>query len=310
MLKTLDNYIDESAAGDFWSALLSRHFSNRRLVRIFALSVIGHVVFYAWLINLDMSSDRWQEDYSGAQTELVMVTEIAPPLNRPPLRSAPESLEQTDINHMEFDPERANDVHLRSRSQKRGSPDVDTSSPRPSRETARNQSPAPAPPSPAKVERISPPASSLISQLPAPQSAPPAPVVMQNASAPSNNAPAPARPAARSEGSSGTVELGIEAIRAQYLAQVRSKIRKANERIMPRKWIEDILTDKVSADFAVSLGRGGRILSVRLARSTGYSQLDDIAKQAIYIASPYEGYPQEAGEMIALTVTVHYTPWR
>jgi outer membrane biosynthesis protein TonB len=77
---------------------------------------------------------------------------------------------------------------------------------------------------------------------------------------------------------------------------------------MPRKWIEDILTDKVSADFEVLLGRGGRILSIRLNRSSGFSQLDDIAKQAIYIASPYEGYPQDAGETIALTVTVYYHP--
>jgi hypothetical protein len=94
------------------------------------------------------------------------------------------------------------------------------------------------------------------------------------------------------------------------MAYVRTKIRKANERIMPRKWIEDILPDKVSADFEVLLGRGGRILSSRLARSTGYSQLDDVAKQAIYIASPFEGYPLDAGETITLTVTVYYTPWR
>jgi hypothetical protein len=94
------------------------------------------------------------------------------------------------------------------------------------------------------------------------------------------------------------------------MAYVRTKIRKANERIMPRKWIEDILPDKVSADFEVLLGRGGRILSLRLARSTGYSQLDDVAKQAIYIASPFEGYPLDAGETITLTVTVYYTPWR
>ncbi len=308
MLKTLDSYIDESAAGDFWPALLSRYFGNRRLARIFALSVIGHIAFYAWLINLDISTDRWHESYSGSQPELVMVTEIAPSSNRPPIRSAPEPVAQTDINHLEFDPERADDVHLRSRSQKLGSPDVATHSPRLPREIAVNNLPAPAPPAPAKTERVSPPASTLISQLPAPQSAPPPPILMQNASAPSNNAPAPDRPDARSDGVSGTVEMGIETIRAQYMAQVRSKIRKTNERIMPRKWIEDILTDKVSADFELLLGRGGRIRSVRLARSSGYSQLDDIAKQAIYIASPYEGYPQEAGETIILTVTVYYHP--
>jgi TonB family protein len=75
---------------------------------------------------------------------------------------------------------------------------------------------------------------------------------------------------------------------------------------MPRKWVEDMLTGKVSANFDLLLGRGGRILSVRLVRSTGYPQLDDIARQAIYMASPFEGYPQQAGESILFTVTVHY----
>jgi outer membrane biosynthesis protein TonB len=308
VLKTLDSYIDESAAADFWSALLSRYFGNRRLARIFAFSVIGHVFFYAWLINLDMSTDRWHEDYSGAQTELIKITEIAPSLNRPPLRSAPEPVEETDINRMEFDPDRADDVHLRSRSQKLGRTDAETSSPRLPRENARNQSPAPPAPSSAKIERVSPPAGVVISQFPAPRSAPPVPASIHTATAPSSTAPPPARSVARSDASSGTAELGLETIRAQYMAQVRAKIRKANERIMPRKWVEDMLTNKVSADFELLLGRGGRILSTRLSRSTGYSQLDDIAKQAIYMASPYEGYPQEAGETIALTVTVYYHP--
>jgi outer membrane biosynthesis protein TonB len=309
VLKTLDSYIDASStAGRFPFSLVARNSRARHFSRILALSVIGHIFFYAWLINLDMSSDRWQADYSGSQTELVKIMEIAPSPNRPPLRSAPEPVEETDIDRMEFDPDRADDVHLRSRSQKLGGRDAETSSTRLPRETTQNQSVAQTAAAPAKAERASPPAGVVISQLPSPQSAPPVPASVQIATAPSSTAPPPARAVARSETASGTAEFGLETIRAQYMAQVRAKIRKANDRIMPRKWVEDILTNKVSADFNLSLGRGGRILSVRLARSTGYSQLDDIAKQAIYMASPYEGYPQDAGETIILTVTVYYHP--
>jgi outer membrane biosynthesis protein TonB len=215
-------------------------------------------------------------------------------------------LEQADIDRMEYDPARADDVHLRSRSQKLGSADADATSARVPSEAARNRAGAPPVAAPARPERDSPPPGVAISQLPAPQAAPPAPASIQIGAAPSNNAPAPARPAAQAEAARGTTELGLEVIQAQYLAQVRAKIRKNNDRIMPRKWVEDMLNGKVSADFELSLGRGGKILSVRLYRSTGYPQLDAIARQAIYMASPFEGYPQQAGESIICTVTVHY----
>ena len=270
------------------------------------LSVIGHVLFYAWLINLDMSSDRWRADRPASQTELVKITEIAPPMDHPPLRPAPEPLEQADINRMEYDPARADDVHLRSRSQKLGGADADASPARVPSETARHRASAPAAAAPARAERVSPPPGVAISPLPAPQAAPPAPASIQIGAAPSNTAPAPARPPAQAEAARGSTELGLEVIQAQYLAQVRAKIRKNNDRIMPRKWVEDMLNGKVSADFELMLGRGGRILSVRLYRSTGYPQLDAIARQAIYMASPFEGYPQQAGESIICTVTVHY----
>jgi TonB family protein len=99
-------------------------------------------------------------------------------------------------------------------------------------------------------------------------------------------------------------------VQAQYMAYVRARIRQVNERIMPRSWIAEVLSRKVSADFTVVLGRGGRFISARLVRSSGYARLDDVARDAIYIASPFEGYPPEAGDTITLTVTVYYTPWR
>lgn len=279
---------------------------RRRFARILVLSAIGHALFYAWLINLDMSTDRWQAQPSTSQTELVKITEIAPPPDRSTLRSAPEPVQQADVDRMEYDPARADDVHLRSRSQKLGSADTHTASAGPPRETARNQTAAPPSAEPAKVERLTPPPGVAISQLPAPQAAPPMPASIPTATAPSTTAPAPARPAARAESTSGTTELGFEKIEAQYMAQVRAKIRKANEHIMPRKWVEDMLNSGVSADFELRIGRGGRILSLRMDRSTGYRQLDDIARQAIYMASPFEGYPQRADDTVTFRVTVHY----
>jgi TonB family protein len=94
------------------------------------------------------------------------------------------------------------------------------------------------------------------------------------------------------------------------MAYVRAKISKENERIMPRRLIEELLSDKISADFEIEIGRDGRLLSARLVRSSGYSQLDSVARQAIFISSPFEGYPQNAGDKIPLRVTVYYTPYR
>jgi TonB family protein len=79
---------------------------------------------------------------------------------------------------------------------------------------------------------------------------------------------------------------------------------------MPRNWIAEVLTKKVSADFEVLVGRGGRFISSQLRRSSGYPKLDDTARDAIYIASPFEGFPSDAGDSITLTVTVYYSPWR
>lgn len=90
------------------------------------------------------------------------------------------------------------------------------------------------------------------------------------------------------------------------MAAVRAKIRNANERIMPREWIKDVLRDKVSADFSLVIKRDGQILATRLIRSTGYSVLDDYARQAIYTASPFEGFPQVAGNTITFTVTIYF----
>jgi TonB family protein len=111
---------------------------------------------------------------------------------------------------------------------------------------------------------------------------------------------------ARRGNASESTALGLEAVQGQYMAAVRVKIRTANERIMPREWIKDVLRDKVSADFSLVIRRDGQILATRLIRSTGYSVLDDNARQAIYTASPFEGFPQVAGNTITFTVTIYF----
>lgn len=102
----------------------------------------------------------------------------------------------------------------------------------------------------------------------------------------------------------------MQQIQAQYIAHVRAKINRVNEANMPRNWIETVLNDKVGATFNLTLRRGGGVQSVSLVHSCGYRVLDDTARQAIFNASPYEGYPQNAEETITVTVIVYYTPSR
>jgi len=77
---------------------------------------------------------------------------------------------------------------------------------------------------------------------------------------------------------------------------------------MPRKWIESVLSNKVSALFGLVLERGGRVSRLWLVRSSGYAVLDARAREAILLASPFEGYPQAADDSIQFTVVVYYTP--
>jgi outer membrane biosynthesis protein TonB len=147
----------------------------------------------------------------------------------------------------------------------------------------------------------------MIAQTPPTQAvpAPPTPAQKQDVSPNTGGSEATAAGVRRGNRSESTA-LGLEAAQGQYMALVRAKIRKANERIMPREWIKDILRDKVSADFLLVIRRDGQILTTRLARSTGYSVLDDYARQAIYTASPFEGFPQAAGDALTFTVTVYF----
>ena len=331
MLKTLDHYQEYEPAQEWLLEPFWRRFTrNRRCRQILAASVVGHLLCIILLIRLDMVRTIEAVPERGSREELVQIAELAPPERTPRLRSTAEAIERADPADFRFDPKTANDLNLTARSSTpttaRGIAGGARSNTLPSASQIEQQARRmqrvgeanrPAGPSPPALQppEISQVASSRMPQqeptvpassIPTPSSqAPPAPPQPRPAAA------AAAPPAGQRGGdASQTTTLGFQAVEAQYLAYVRAKIRKINEGIMPRKWIETVLADKVSADFEIIVRRDGRISSVKKFRSSGYVQLDDIARQAIYMANPFEGYPQEAGDTITLTVTVYYTPGR
>jgi len=328
VLKTLDRYIDDSPRGAGpLASLWSRLGRDRRFTFLFAMSVVVHVIFYAALIKLD-SWAMMQVIASGKrQVSLVKLIDLAPPPERAMLRTAPEPLERADINRLQFDPATADDVHLVQRSPKpaerRGTtghlPPADQIEKqlRASRGSGDRERPGPTthqptPPQPSSVQanRIGQLEEAVIAQTPPAQAAPvpPAPLPKQDAANTTNAGSSEASPAGTRRGSgSESSALGLEAAQGrQYMALVRLKIRTVNERIMPREWIKDVLRDKVSAEFKLVIRRDGQILSAELWRPTGYSVLDDSARQAIFTASPFEGFPQAAGNTITFTVTVYF----
>ena len=283
------------------------------------------MIFYATLIKLDSWAMMRAIATGRRQVSLVKLIELAPPPERVTLRTAPEPLERADIDRLQFDPATADDVHLVQRSPKpterRGTAghlppaDLIEKQLRASRGTAGNKppgttTPQPTPPAPSSIQanRIGQLDEAMITQTPPAQAAalPPAPPPKPD---PSTTGPgsSEAAPAGTRRGSSAeSSALGLEAAQGQYMALVRAKIRKTNERIMPREWIKDVLRDKVSVDFSVMIKRDGQILSTNLLRSSGYSVLDGYARQAIFTASPFEGFPQAAGNTIIFTVTVYF----
>lgn len=297
MLKTLDNYIESKASE-----------RDRRFARILAASVVCHVIFWSIVVRLDIWS-KWEETRAAQQPELVVVAEIAPPPERP-LRATPEKLDRVDKDNLKFDPRRADDVNLVARSPKLGSPAGKQTGAEKSQSAKPSASPsASAATDGKKLIAIAPPLPVVTAQAPAP------PANIPSASLPAQNTAAPPAPPAPSglserEERQGTRELSMQSIESQYLAYVRARIGQVNERIMPSDWIKDVLTQRVSADFEIQIARGGQLLSARLTRSSGYPTLDDAARQAIYIARPFEGYPPGAGDTLTLKVTVYYAPLR
>ena len=323
MLKTLDRYIDDKTRGAGPLApLWSRLAHDRRFTFLLAMSVVFHVIFYAVLIRLDSWAMMRVIASGKRQVSLVRLIELAPPPERSTLRTAPEPLERADIDRLQFDPASADDVHLVQRSPKpaerRGTSghlppaDLIERQLRASRGSGGRPGPTPHQPTPPvtssiQANRIPLLDEAVITQTPPTQAAPvpPAPAPKQDNATTAGSSEA-AQAGTRRGSSSESAALGLEAAQGQYMALVRAKIRKANEKIMPREWIKDVLRDKVSADFSLVIKRDGQILSTRLLRSSGYSVLDDYARQAIFTASPFEGFPQTAGNTITFTVTIFF----
>ena len=321
MLKTLDKYIDEGPApSGLLQSLRARAGRDPRFNKLLVFSLIAHVLFYAALIKLDSLAIQRAIAEGRRQPELVQVTALAPPRDAVPLRTAPEPLERADINHLRFDPNTANDVQLLARSPKpseqKGAHGKLPSADQIERRTrgargtgGQEQTPSNSAGQASATSGLQAggiPQPEPVTSPPSPQPAP----VTAAAPKPDPNAGVVGREQAsagthRGESSQSTA-LALQAAEGQYMAYVRAKIRKANERIMPRDWIKDMLSDKVSADFSVVVRRDGSIISTRLLRSTGYSVLDDSARQAIFTASPYEGFPQDAGNSLIFTVTVYF----
>jgi hypothetical protein len=328
LLKTLDRYIDDEPGGAGPLApLWSRLGRDRRFTLLLAMSVVFHVIFYTALIKLDSWAMMRVIAGGKRQVSLVRLIELAPPPERSTLRTAPEPLERADINRLEFDPASADDVHLVQRSPKpaerRGTgghlppADVIEKQLRASRGSGGRDRPGPTthqptPPVTSSIQanRIPLLDEAVITQTPPTQAAPvpPAPAPKQDANTTTAGSSEATQAGTRRGSSSESSALGLEAAQGQYMALVRSKIRKVNEKIMPREWIKDVLRDKVSADFYLVIKRDGQIQSTTLLRSSGYSVLDDYARQAIFTASPFEGFPQAAGNTIPFAVTVYFFP--
>lgn len=326
MLKTLDRYIDNAPrSGGPLASPWSRLGRDRRFTLLFATSIVVHVLFYAALIKLDSWAMMRAIAGSRRQVSLVKLIELAPPPDRATLRTAPEPLERADLNRLQFDPASADDVHLVQRSPKpaarRGTTDhlpaadLIEKQLRASRGSGSHERPGltsqrPTPPVTSSIQanRIGQLDEAVITQTPPTQAAPvpPAPSPKQDANTLNAGVSEAALAGTRRGSNSESSALGLEAAQGQYMALVRAKISKVNERIMPREWIKDVLRDKVSADFSLVIRRDGQILSTRLLRSSGYSVLDASARQAIFTASPFEGFPQAAGNTIIFTVTVYF----
>jgi TonB family protein len=293
---------------------------------IASASIVSHLIFYSALVILNVwavrsATVRRPRPSRGSEETVSMIDVAKFDDRRFGVRPRPDPIERADLNRLSLDSHLGDDTTVISRSPRpaRTTP-VDkpepgsggrrpaTTSAAQSRSGRSDTPPAMRPP------QTNPPVQSQDSgQVPArpPQPAPEPPPVP----APPRPAPKPVAPRepvnrAGGEGQPKTSELGLRSAQSQYVAIVRDRIWKVNEQIMPRGWIRDMLAERVSADFTILLGRGGQLISSRLVRSCGYTTLDQKAREAIQLAAPFHGYPQEAGENLEFTVTVFYTPGR
>lgn len=318
MFKTLENYIGDEAGRDglapsFWRRMRR----DARYRRLAALSVIAHLLFFFAVVRLDLVMKFARPQAAPAPAADVRIIEV-PPGGFLSDRLPPEQVEHVEASRFHIDPESTDDVHLTNRSPHPASAGAGNSR-QPSGAAAsagsENGQRAAAPP----VNQTSPPAMPPISGggLPANASLPSAANPLPGASTAAPPAPAanPGKNDARLPAGGDQRRAGLEAAsfgfeerKAQFIALVRSRIKRENERIAPKDLIKSLLPDEVYAEFELWVRRDGRIRSLRLERSTGYRALDGMAREAIYNASPFVGFPPEAGDEFSFTVRVFYHP--
>ena len=320
MLETLNQYIEEQPSRGVRDRVRVWLHNERVFARLLAVSIVLHICFYAGIILLNSWEMRHIKPQRRQGSAIEVITEIAPPPSSSRMRMPTVALERAEANRFEFDPQTANDTDLIARSPnpstQRGSKGARPSAseieaqikpPRgggnqgqsPDRSTVQPPPVIAAVPSARAPQPVTPAAGAPATTTPAPPAPRPAPDS------------APETPAGTERGTSSEASaFGTQRISAQYIALVRAKVRRTNEAYMPRDFVNTTLSREVSAEFALVLNRSGRVASLTLVRPSGYKALDDIARQAIFNASPFEGYPQTAGDTIPLTVTVYYNPSR
>ena len=322
MLETLNKYIAEQPSHGAVDRVRVWLRDERVFARLLVISAVLHIVFYTSIILLNSWEMRQIKPMRQQGSALVVITEIAPPQPPSKLRTPTVALERADVNRFEYDPKTANDTDLIARSpnpsSQRGSNgarpaarDVEEQIRR-TRGGGASQS---NPPDNSSGQQP-PPVIAIVPSARAPQPAapaastpavtPPAPPAPRPAP---NNSPDVAASTQRGTGSEATA-FGTQRISAQYMALVQRKVSRVNEAYMPRDFVNTTLSNEVSAVFALVLNRSGRIVSLDIWRSSGYKAIDKTAREAIVNASPFEGYPQTAGDTIKLTVTVYYHPSR
>ena len=323
MLKTLNKYIEEQPSRGVRDRVRLWLHDERVFVRLLAASIVLHIFFYAGIILLNSWEMRQIKPQRRQAPALEVITEIAPPPTASRLRTPTVALERAETNRFEYDPQTANDTELIARSPN-PSPQRGSKGKLPSAREVEAQikytigaAGGSKSHSPDRPTVQPPPVIAAVPSARAPQPAAPATAAVPGVTLPAPPAPRPA-PDTASEPAAGTqrgtsseaTAFGTQRISAQYIALVRAKVRRVNENYMPRDFVNTTLSHEVSAEFSMVLNRGGRIASLTLVRPSGYKALDDIARQAIFNASPFEGYPQTAGDTIPLTVTVYYNPSR
>jgi protein TonB len=320
VFETLNKYIEEQPSRGAIDRVRAWLRNERVFARLLVISVVLHIVFYAGIILLNSWEMRQIKPMRQQGSALEVIAEIAPPQPPSKLRMPTVALERADANRFEYDPQTANDTDLIARSpnpsSQRGSnsarpaasetgnlvrpPGGASQSNSPDNSSGQQQPPVIATVPSARASQPAAPAASAPAVTPP---APPAPRPVPS------NPPEATAGTQRGTGSESTA-FGTQHISAQYVALVRAKVSRVNEAYMPRDFINTTLSREASAEFTLVINRGGRIVSLTLVRPSGYKALDDTARQAIFNASPFEGYPQTAGDSIPLTVTVYYNPSR